>query len=70
MFPSPNILQYYVEFDIRTIAMLDKLFGEGFFVGFIDHLTCRQATLFTSLNMFSFLSTVWIATPHSWGVGH
>jgi len=27
MFPSPNILQHYVEFDICTITTLEKLFG-------------------------------------------
>jgi hypothetical protein len=29
MFPSLGTLQHYAEFDIRTIAMLEKLFGEG-----------------------------------------
>ncbi len=29
MFPSLGTLQHYVEFDIRTITMLEKLFGEG-----------------------------------------
>ncbi len=29
MFPSLSTLQHYAEFDICTIAMLEKLFGEG-----------------------------------------
>jgi hypothetical protein len=41
MFTSPSILQHYVEFYIRTIAMLEKLFNAGSFHGSIDHLTCR-----------------------------
>jgi hypothetical protein len=32
MFPSSGTLQHYAKFDIRTIAMLEKLFGEGTFV--------------------------------------
>jgi hypothetical protein len=38
MFPTPIILQHYVEFDICTITTKEKLFGTGSFGGFIDHL--------------------------------
>jgi hypothetical protein len=61
--PSPNILQYDVEFDICTIAMLDKLFGEGSFGGSIDHLARHQAILPIFLNKFGLLSMVWTITP-------
>jgi len=35
-FPSPSILQHYVEFDIRTITRLAKLFGVRSFGGFVS----------------------------------
>jgi hypothetical protein len=35
-FPSPSILQHYVEFDIHTIFRLEKLFGVGSFGGFVS----------------------------------
>jgi hypothetical protein len=38
IFPSPDILQYYVEFNIHTMATLEKLFSEGSFGGSIIHL--------------------------------
>jgi hypothetical protein len=38
MFPSLGVLQHYVEFDICTITMLEKLFGAGAFGGSIGHL--------------------------------
>jgi len=38
VFPSPSILQHYVEFDTHTIATLEKLLGAQSFGGFIDHL--------------------------------
>ncbi len=41
MFPSPNILQHYVKFDIHTIATLEKLFGARSFGGSIGHLIHR-----------------------------
>jgi hypothetical protein len=39
MFPFSSILQHYAEFNIHTIAMLEKLLGVGTFGGFINHLT-------------------------------
>jgi hypothetical protein len=42
---------------------LEKLLGGGSFGGFISHLACHQATFFTSLGGFGFLSIVQIATP-------
>ncbi len=48
MFPSLCILQRFVEFDICTIAMLEKLLGAGSFDGSIDHLIHCQAVLPTS----------------------
>jgi hypothetical protein len=41
VFPSPSILQHYVEFDTHTIATLEKLLGAESFGGFIDHLVRR-----------------------------
>jgi hypothetical protein len=38
MFPSLGILQHYVEFDIHTIVMLEKLLGVGSFGGSTGHL--------------------------------
>jgi hypothetical protein len=43
MFPSLGILQHYVEFDIHTIATLEKLLGVGPFNGSIGHLVRHQA---------------------------
>jgi hypothetical protein len=40
------LLQHYTEFDIRTIIMLKKLFGVGFFGDFIRHLIFCQVTFF------------------------
>jgi hypothetical protein len=41
MFPSPSILQQYIEFNICTITTLEKLFGVKLFGGFLDHLARR-----------------------------
>jgi hypothetical protein len=38
VFPSLGILQHYVEFDIHTIVMLEKLLGVGSFGGSTGHL--------------------------------
>jgi hypothetical protein len=46
--PFLGILQHYVEFDIRTIAMLEKLVGARFFGGSIGHLACCHATFLAS----------------------
>jgi hypothetical protein len=56
MFPSLNILQHYVEFDIHSIISLEKLFDVRSFGGFIGHLVCFQATfLFIWANLISFM---------------
>ncbi len=43
--------------------MLEKLLGARSFHGSIDHLTCCQATLFTSLGGFGLPYVVWIIAP-------
>jgi len=58
MFPSLNILQHYIEFDIFSIISLEKLFDVRSFGGFIGHLICHQATFFVSLGELNFLSVV------------
>jgi hypothetical protein len=63
MFPSLNILQHYVKFNIHTITTLEKLLGARSFGGSINHLTCRQATLPTSLGRFGLPYVVWTITP-------
>jgi hypothetical protein len=55
VFSSPSILQHYAKFDIRTIAMLEKLPGARSFGGFIGHLVCCQTNLFVFLGEFGFL---------------
>ncbi len=63
MFPSPGILQNYVDFDIHTIGMLEKLVGAGFFNGSISHLTHCQAIFPTFSNELSFIFMVQTTTP-------
>ncbi len=41
MFLFLGILQQYIEFNVCTIIMLEKLFGVKSFGGSIDHLACR-----------------------------
>jgi hypothetical protein len=41
MFPSPNILQHYIDFNINTIVILEKRLGARSFGGSIDHLAHR-----------------------------
>jgi hypothetical protein len=53
MFPSPSILQHYIEFDIHTIITLEKLLGAGSFGGYINHLTHHQAILLAFLGGLS-----------------
>jgi hypothetical protein len=60
MFPSPSILQHYIEFNICIITMLEKLHGVGFFDGSIGHLVHCQAILPTFSNRFNFISIIWI----------
>jgi hypothetical protein len=62
MFPSPCVLQHYVEFDIYTITMLEKLFGAGAYGGSIGHLAHHQATFPVSLGGLDLLSVVQIAS--------
>jgi hypothetical protein len=51
MFPSPGILQHYIEFDTHTINMLEKLLG-GIFLGIsISHLARHQTIFFVYLGM-------------------
>jgi hypothetical protein len=63
LFPSLGILQHYVEFNIHTIVMLQKLFGARSFGGFINHPAHRQAILPPSLGKLNLLFVVWIVTP-------
>jgi hypothetical protein len=56
--PSLCILQHYIEFDIRTIALLEKLLGAGSFDGSINHLAHCQAILPTSSNGLGLLFVV------------
>jgi hypothetical protein len=63
MFPSPSILQNYIEFDIRTMVILEKLFGARSFGGFISYLDCHQAIIPTFLGGLDLLSMVQIAAP-------
>jgi hypothetical protein len=60
MFPSPSILQHYVEFNTCTIPTLEKLSSLGSFDGFIGHLVRRQAILFAFLNWTNLLFVVQI----------
>ncbi len=45
VFPSPDILQCYIEFDVRTIVMLEKLLGSKNFGTIVGHLVCRYVIL-------------------------
>jgi hypothetical protein len=60
MFPSPNILHHYVEFDIHTIVTLEKLLGAGSFGGSIGHLARRHAILFVFPSGLNLPFVVWI----------
>jgi hypothetical protein len=42
--------------------MLEKLFGAGYFHGFIDHLAHHQTILPIPLSKFGLLSIVWTTT--------
>jgi hypothetical protein len=53
MFPSPCILQHYVQFDTHTKTMLEKNLFMGSFSGFIGHLVHHRGIILVSLNMFS-----------------
>jgi hypothetical protein len=63
VFPSLSIWHHYVEFDIHTIATLEKLLGVGSFGGFISPLVHCQATFPTSLGGFDIFFVIWITTP-------
>jgi hypothetical protein len=67
MFPFPCILQHYVEFNIHTIAMLEKLLGVGSFSDYIDHLIRHHAILFTFLSGLNLPYVVQIVTFAFWG---
>ncbi len=61
MFPSPSILQHYVEFDICTITKLEKLLGVKSFGGIIGHLAYCQAIFVAfsgRLNLLSIVRTI------------
>jgi hypothetical protein len=58
MFPSPCVLQHYVKFNIHNIATLEKIFGMGFFGGFIGHLAYCHAIFFLFLGEFGLPSMV------------
>ncbi len=42
VFPSLGILQHYTNFDVHTIAMLEKLLGSGSFGTTMGHLACHK----------------------------
>jgi hypothetical protein len=63
MFPSPRILQHYVEYNIHTTLVLEKLLGRGSFGGSIGHLVRHQTTFRASLGMFNLLFMVWTVAP-------
>jgi hypothetical protein len=58
MFSFLDILKHYIEFDIRTIITLEKLFGVGSFNGSINDLVCHQAIFLASLDGVGLLSIV------------
>ncbi len=59
MFPSPSILQHYIEFDIRTITTLEKLLSARSFGVIIGHLACCQATFLVFFNKLDLPSVIW-----------
>jgi len=50
--------------------MLEKLFSVGSFGGFINDLACCQTIFPASSGKLSLPFVIWIATLHSWDVGH
>jgi uncharacterized membrane protein len=44
-----GILQHYIKFDSRTMAIMEKLLGMGSFGITMGHLACRYVILPTSL---------------------
>jgi hypothetical protein len=67
VFSSLNILQHYVDFDIRTIVTL--VFGTRSFDGSISYLVRCQAILLTSLSKLDLLSIVRTIASHFWMLG-
>ncbi len=65
MFPTPNIWQHYVEFDVH---MLKKLLGARYFGCSISHLTHCQVIFLASSGKLHFQNVVWIVTPHIFGM--
>lgn len=63
VFPSPSILQHYIEFDIHTIVTLKKLLDVRSFGDFFDHLVHRQTIFSTFSNGLGLISMVRIAAP-------
>jgi len=70
MFPSLDILQHYVEFNIHTIITLEKLLGAGSFGGSINHLTCHQPLFLLLWAGLASLMWFGLLPPHFCGVGH
>jgi hypothetical protein len=62
-FPSLSILQHYVEFDIRTIVMLEKLLGVRSFGGSIGHLAHCQAIFLAFLGRIGLRYVVQTIAP-------
>jgi hypothetical protein len=60
VFPSPYILQHYVEFDIHTIVTIEKLLGEIFFGGFTDHISFIISPFF-----YNIMYPSWSVTSYS-----
>ncbi len=63
MFPFLGILQHYAKFDTRTTTMLEKLFGERSFGGFIDCLARCQGIIFVSLSGLDLPFVIQIVAP-------
>jgi hypothetical protein len=53
IFPSPSILQCYTKFNVRTIAMLEKLLKSRSFGTTVSHLAHCQVTFPISLGGLS-----------------
>jgi len=63
IFPAPSILQHYIEFDARIVAMLEKLLGSGSFGTTVGHLVSCQVIFLASSRGLGLPSVVQCATP-------
>jgi hypothetical protein len=62
IFLSLGSLQQYIEFDARTITMLEKILGLRFFGTIVGHLTHCHVIFLVSLGELGLLSMVQHAT--------